>query len=36
LPSATVALQGARGAPKALRKAASLDIQIRGLCDRCD
>jgi Fur family transcriptional regulator, ferric uptake regulator len=36
LPSATVALQGARGAPKALKKAASLDIQIRGLCDRCD
>jgi Fur family ferric uptake transcriptional regulator len=36
LPATTVALQGARGAPKALKKTASLDIQIRGVCDRCD
>jgi Fur family ferric uptake transcriptional regulator len=36
LPAATVALQGSRGAPKALKKAASLEIQIRGVCDRCD
>jgi Fur family ferric uptake transcriptional regulator len=35
LPAASVSLNGQRGSPKALKKVAELEIQIRGRCDDC-
>jgi Fur family ferric uptake transcriptional regulator len=36
LPRAVVALQANRGGPRALKKGAGLEIQIRGLCNECN
>lgn len=35
LPAASVSVSIVRGGPKSLRKAAELEIQIRGLCNEC-
>lgn len=36
LPAAVVSVQSNRGGPRALKKGAGLEIQIRGLCNDCN